>query len=152
MRYIEQCLGDLQHKCFKQKPPNGHVFMSKRIDRTNWQVGQISPGISNMPRKNYNAGLTLLEYWSILFLKVPKWVLGSVLYNLQLNKSLTHSNFPYFTFSGENIKIRPRWKNLTLPEKKFNFHLEPRFFQGVLVGSRGCVTDGFSSKFWGKHD
>ena len=43
---------------------------------------------------------------------------GSVLGNFQLNNSLTHSNFRYFTFSGKNIKIRPPWKNLTLPGKK----------------------------------
>ena len=34
---------------------------------------------------------------------------GSVLDNLQLNNSLTHSNSRYFTISGKNIKIRPPW-------------------------------------------
>ena len=56
----------------------------------------------------------------------------SVLDNLQLNNSLTHSNFRYFTFSGENIKIWPPWKNVTLAEKKFNF--DPAIRYSLLAG------------------
>ena len=43
---------------------------------------------------------------------------GSILDNLQLNNSLTRSNFRYFTFSRKNIKIRPSKKHLILPGEK----------------------------------
>ena len=77
-------------------------------------------------------GSTPLEQWSTLPGKVPKWGWGSVLDNFQLNNSLTHSNFRYFTFSGKNVKIRPPWKNLTLPGKKFNFYPGPDIFDEIV--------------------
>ena len=59
--------------------------------------------------------------------------LGSVLDNLLLNNSLTHSNLRYFKFSGKISKYdpcHPSWRNLTLPGKRFNFYL------AIIVASR----------------
>ena len=49
-----------------------------------------------------------------------------------INSSLTHSNFRYFTFSGENIKIQPNLENVTLPENRFIFYPAVRY--SPLVG------------------
>ena len=50
---------------------------------------------------------------------------GSVFDNLQLNNSLTHSNFRYFTISGKNVELRPSLEKFGPSlEKMFNFYPE----------------------------
>ena len=68
--------------------------------------------LTSLQGKNWRGGgglggSTPLEQWSTPLEKCQNGAGGSVLGNFQLNNSLTHSNFRYFTFSGKNIKIRP---------------------------------------------
>ena len=71
-------------------------------------------------------GSTPLEQWSTPLEKCQNGAGGSVLGNFQLNNSLTHSNFRYFTFSGKNIKIRPPLEKFDPPWKKSLIFTLPR--------------------------
>ena len=74
----------------------------------------------------------------------------SVLDNLQLNNSLTQSNFRYFTFSWENIKIRPPG-DMRLSLKK-SFTLPYVLTLSGVRGTRSPVLKPMNTYTASKHD
>ena len=66
----------------------------------------------SQPRVKTNGGLGVRPIGAVVdsLWKRSKTGMGLILDNHQLNNSLAHSNFRYFTFSGRNIKTRPPGK------------------------------------------
>ena len=104
--------------------PDSFMFSTSRL-KFFWRSACMASSISTLNQgKNWRGLWRVRPPWSSgqLLWKNVIMGLGSGLDNSQLNKSLTHSNFRYFTFFGGKYQNSTPLERFNPPWKKFNFY------------------------------